>query len=143
MPDEINVNPKSESTSANAAPDNQAVSLGRTQLVNLCALGLGTSFFLPWANILGANISGFELQKAGDLQRLLWLIPIFCTITIFSGMTKRDQRNVAQLSGALPFIVGIYWYYKIGNDLFHILTYGALLSLLFGALLLVLPRAMK
>ena len=118
MPDEITIKPKSESMSATGT-ENQTVSLGRTQLVNLCALGLGVSFFLPWVNVLFGTISGFDLQKDGDEQRLLWLIPIFCAITIFAGFTKRSQQIAGQLTGALPFVVGIYWYCKIGNDLFH------------------------
>ena len=88
MADEITVKPKSEPSSANAAPGNQTVSLGRAQLVSLCALGLGVSFFLPWVQFFGGNVSGFDLQKLGDQQRLLWLIPIFCAITIFAGITK-------------------------------------------------------
>ena len=143
MPDEITIKPKSVSTPATAAPENQTVSLGRTQLINLCAAGLGVSFFLPWAQFLGGNISGFDLQKAGDGQRLLWLIPIFCAITIFAGVTKRSQKIAGQLTAALPFCVGIYWYSKIGSDLFHILTYGAFLSLAFGAMLDILPRKSK
>ena len=141
MPDEITVTPKSEP--APAATDNQTVSLGRVHLVSLCALGLGISFFLPWAQIFGASLSGFDLQKLGDEQRLLWLIPIFCAITIFAGITKRSQKIAGQLTGALPFVVGIYWYHKLGSDLFHILTYGAVLSLIFGAALFVLPRNAK
>lgn len=140
MADEITVKPKSESTPATAASENQNVSLGRTQLVNLCALCLGVSFFLPWVNILGGTVSGFDLQKLGDQQRLLWLIPIFCAITIFAGMTKRSQKIAGQLTGALPFAVGAYWYYKLGSDMFHILTFGAYLSLAFGAVLFILPR---
>ena len=35
MPDEITIKPKSESTPANAAPENQTITLGRAQLVNL------------------------------------------------------------------------------------------------------------
>jgi len=140
MPDEITIKPKSESSPANSGPENQIASLGRTQLVNLCAAGLGVSFFLPWANFLFSTLSGFDLQKDGGGQRLLWLIPIFCAITIFAGITKRNQQIAGQLTGALPFIVGIYWYHRIGSDLFHMLTYGAYLSLIFGAALFVLPR---
>lgn len=140
MADEITVKPKSEST---AAPENQTVTLGRTQLVNLCAVGLGVSFFLPWANFFGANISGFDLQKAGDEQRLLWIIPVFCAITIFAGVTKRGQQIAGQLSGVLPFVVGVYWYMKLGKDMFQILTFGAYLSLAFGLALLILARKSK
>ena len=143
MPDEITVKPKSDSAPVATTPENQTVSLNRTQLVNLCAVGLGVSFFLPWANFFGANISGFDLQKMGDEQRLLWLIPIFCAITIFAGLTKRSHKIAGQLTGALPFAVGIYWYTKLGSDLFHILTYGAFLSLAFGVALLILPRKSK
>ena len=140
MPDEINVRPKSEPA---AAPENQTVSLTRSQLTNLCAAGLGVSFFLPWANVLFGAISGFDLQKLGDEQKLLWAIPIFCAITIFAGVTNRSQKIVGQLTGALPYMVGLYWYSKIKDDLFHILTYGAFLSLAFGAALTILTRKTK
>jgi hypothetical protein len=143
MPDEITVTPKSESTPTNTTQENQTVSLGRTQLVNLCALGLGVSFFLPWTQIWGANVSGFDLQKLGDKQRLLWLIPICCAITIFAGLTKLPQRYARQITGTIPFCVGGYWYSKLGSDMFHILTYGAFLSLTFGAVLVFLPRNWK
>ena len=143
MPDEIHVRPKSESEPTATVPENQTVSLTRTQLTNLCATGLGVSFFLPWAQFFGGNISGFDLQKLGDEQKLLWAIPIFCVITIFAGVTNRSQKIVGQLTGALPYIVGLYWYSKIKDDLFHILTYGAFLSLIFGAALTILPRKGK
>jgi hypothetical protein len=143
MPDEITVKPKSESAPATPAPENQTVNLGRTQIVNLCALGLGISFFLPWANILGGNISGFDLQKAGDGQLLLWSIPIFCAITIIAGMTKRSQQIAGQLSGVLPFAVGVFWYMKLGQDMFQILAFGAYLSLACGLALLILARKSK
>ena len=141
MPDEITIKPKSESPAA--TPSHQAASLGQTQLVNLCALGLGVSFFLPWAQFWGANLSGFDLQKMGDEQRLLWLIPIFCVITILVGITKRSQKIVGEIAGVLPFLAGAYWYYKLHNDLFHILTFGAYLSLICGAALIFLSRKTK
>jgi hypothetical protein len=138
MPDEITVHTKSESVPA-SAPGNQSAFSVRTQLTNLCALGLGVSFFLPWANILIGSISGFDLQKAGDEQRLLWLIPILCVITIAVGLCKISQKIIGPLTGLLPFAVGVYWYCNLGNDMFQILFYGAYLSLLFGAGLFILP----
>jgi len=143
MADEITIKPKSESAPVAIAPENQTVSLTRTYLINLCAAVFGVSFFLPWAQIFGANLSGFDLQKLGDEQRLLWFIPIFCVITIVAGFAKASQHIAARLTGVLPFCVGAYWYYKIGSDLFHVLTYGAFLSLICGAALLILPRKTK
>ena len=141
MPDEITVTSKSESTAT--APDDHAISLGRTQLVNFCALGLGVSFFLPWAHVFLATPSGFDLQKLGDEQRLLWLIPISSAITIFAGITKRSQKIIGQFTGTLPFCVGAYWNNKLGSDLTHVLMYGAFLSLIFGTALLILSRKSK
>jgi len=145
MSDEITITKKSdsESTSPASAPGNQAVSVGRTELVSLCAAGLGVSFFLPWANVLFSTLSGFDLQKMGDEHRLLWAIPVFCVVTIIAGFAKQSQKHVAQIAGVLPYIVGVYWYMKLKDDFFHILTYGAFLSLAFGLALLILPRNQK
>lgn len=144
MPDEITVTPKSEPESTPATETaNQTISLGRAQLVNLCAVGLGISFFLPWANVLFGTLSGFDLQKLGNGYRLLWLIPIFCAITIFAGVTKRSQQIAARITGVLPFIALIYYFNKVGNDLMHMMTFGAYLTLGFGLALLVLPQKSK
>jgi hypothetical protein len=139
MPDDLTIKPKSETTT----PEDQKVSLSRTQLVNLCAAGLGVSFFLPWVQFLGSTPSGFDLQQMGDGQRLLWLIPICGAITIFAGVTKRPQHIAARVTGLLPFCALAYWYSQIGSDLTHMLDYGAFLSLGFGVALLILPQPCK
>lgn len=142
--DQVVVKSKSESneTSASSEQENQAVSVTRSHALILCAIGLGISFFLPWV-VLIRPISGFDLQKLGDQHLLLWLIPVFSVITIVAGITKRNQRLAGQLTAALPFCVGIYWYNKLGDGLQHILTYGAFLSLIFGAALAIISRKLK
>lgn len=145
MPDEIVIKPKSESEAAStgSAQQNQNLNLSRAQLINICALGLGISFFLPWAQIFGNNISGFDLQKLGDQQLLLWAIPIFSAITILAGLIKQGQHIVGQVAGVLPFFVGVFWYLKLGNDMFRILSFGAYLSLIFGLGLCILSQKSK
>jgi hypothetical protein len=141
--DKITVKPKSESTPVATGQENKTTRSVQTQLVTLCAVGLGVSFFLPWANFFGVSLSGFDLQKMGDEQRLLWLIPVFSAVTILAGIARRSQKVVAEIAGVLPFLAGAYWYYKLGHDLTHILSYGAFLSLAFGAALEVLSRKIK
>lgn len=143
MADEITIKRKSESTPASSVPETQTVSFGRPELIGLCAVGLGVSFFLPWANFFGSNLSGFDLQKLGDEQRLLWLIPTCCALTMVFGVKKISQRIIGEITCALPFLVGGYWYYKLGSDLFHILAYGAYLSLVFGAAMSILLKKVK
>jgi hypothetical protein len=142
--DQVVVKSKSESneTSSNSGEANQTIAITRSHALILCAAGLGISFFLPWV-VLIRPISGFDLQKLGEQHLLLWLIPIFSVITIIAGFTKRSQRLAGQLTAALPFCVGIYWYNKLGNDLQHILTYGAFLSLMFGGALSIVARKLK
>ena len=149
MADEITVKPKSEPASTTpttaANPEGVTISLGRRQIISICAAGLGVCFFLPWAYMWHTNVSGFDLQKINDQQKVLWLIPICCALTIFAGVTKRSQQIAGQLSGALPYLVAIYWYLRFNDKtaLFHIVTYGGALSLAFGAALLVLSRKAK
>jgi hypothetical protein len=83
------------------------------------------------------------LQKAGGGQLLLWSIPILCLITVFAGMTKRSQQIAGQSSGTLPFVFGVVWYMKLGQDMFQILAFGAYLSLAFGLALLILACKSK
>lgn len=145
MSDEITIRPQSESAStpASSTPKNSTTSSIGTQLTNLCAIGLGVCFFLPWAQVFLGNPSGFDLQKLGDEKRLLWLIPIFCVLTLIASANRRAHLAIAQLTGILPFCAGLYWYSKLGSDLFHILAYGGYLSLIFGAVMFFLPRNTK
>lgn len=143
MPDEITIKPKSDSESPSSPPAEQSVTLSRRHLMNLCAAGLGVSFFLPWANLLLATPSGYDLQNAGDQQRLLWAIPIFSLVTLLAGLAKQNQAGVARFTGLLPFLVGGYWLHQMGKDLLHVLAFGAYLSLLFGAGLLILAGKSK
>lgn len=145
MSDEITIRPQSESASTPASAgskDSTASSIG-TQLTNLCALGLGICFFLPWAHIFLGNPSGFDLQKLGDEKKLLWLIPIFSVLTLIASVNRRTHQVIAQLTGILPYCASLYWYSKLGSDLFHVIAYGGYLSLIFGAVMFFLPRNTK
>lgn len=112
-------------------------------MIGLCAIGLLASFFLPWTHILGQGISGYDLQKLGEKQRALWLIPAFSVFTIFAAKTKRCQKVIAQLSGALSFCVLAYWLNQLGSDLLRHLSFGAWLSLICGLALIILPHRLK
>jgi hypothetical protein len=114
-----------------------------SQAISVCAAGLLVSFFLPWTEFLGKSISGFDLQKLGGQQKLLWLIPIFSAITIVAGPIGKSQRIAAQVAGGLPFLVLIYWYQKLGENVFHILSGGAYASLFFGLVITILSVRKK
>jgi hypothetical protein len=141
MSEQVTVTPKPDANPN--TPENQNVSVGLSQLVSIAAAVLAISFFLPWVQFFGASLSGFDIQKLNDEQKLLWAIPVFSALTIFTGMSKRGQRTAAQLAGAIPFCVLIYWLKRMGSDLMHIISFGGYLTLISGAALLILPRRLK
>jgi hypothetical protein len=47
-----------------------AATLTKSQAISLCAIGIFICFFLPWAQVFGQNLSGFDLQKLGGNQKL-------------------------------------------------------------------------
>lgn len=145
MPDEMTVTPIPEPDPAPivSSAEKPAANPARVQLVNLCALGLGISFFLPWAHVFFATPSGYDLQQLGHGQLLLWLIPAGCVATIVAGFINMPRQIIGQLTGMTPFVVGLYWLCKLQDDFFPSLTYGAYLSLFFGATLFILIRKCK
>lgn len=140
MGDEITIKSDPASAATTPALESQTNSDSKRYSIGICALGLGVSFFLPWATIFGALISGFDLQKDGGGKLSLWLIPLLSAISVITILSKRSVSIVGPLTGMTPYLAAIYWYVKLGNDLFRVMTYGAYISLLCGACLIALSR---
>src|ERR1017187_5785024 len=87
---------KAPAESGTASQESRSATLTTSQAIILCAAGIFISFFLPWAQIFGGNVSGFDIQKISDEQKLLWFIPICCVITIIGGLTGCNQKIAAQ-----------------------------------------------
>jgi hypothetical protein len=144
MAEEIPTQPKADTQAAAVSGnENQSVSLNLSHAVNFCAAGLLVCFFLPWIDFFLGKPSGLDLAKEGGKLQILWGIPIFCVLTIFAGLTKRSQKTVAQMTGALPFIVLGVGINDQGKDLMHVLGIGAYAGLTLGLLMFILPRRLK
>lgn len=121
------------------APQPAAASLPSPATLGCAAMIL--FFFMPWAQLLGFSASGYDLQKLGSYGNLAWLIPVFSGITIVVGFYGKRQKELAQLTGALPLLGLVYALVKVGPDVFHVLAIGAYLTLITAvALLSVVPR---
>ncbi len=140
-------NPLHEQTqqvsSSTSHPEHQAVSLNRSHLVNICAIGLLICFFIPWINFFGLRPSGLDFAKQGGKGLLLWSIPIFCAITVFATVTKRSSKIISQLTGSLPFFVLAYGLHRESKDIIQVLGAGAWIGLVLGLALFILPRRLK
>jgi len=104
------------------------------------AIGLAICFFFPWLNAGLERPTGLFLAKMDERFWFLWVIPFFCVLTLYAGITKKNQREVAQLCGAIPYLILVYWLSNVGFDKAKILADGAYVSLALGLLLLLFPR---
>ncbi|MEQ2006790.1 MAG: hypothetical protein ABMA26_08325 [Limisphaerales bacterium] len=129
--------PQPQSSSPQNPP---AISIGKTQAANLCAVVVGVCFFLPWIQNIFLKLSGFEFQKLSDGGKVLWLMPIFCVITLYAGFVGKSQKIAGQLAGAAPFAILAYGLVNEGQKLIDVLAPGAWLGLVSGAALFLLVR---
>lgn len=112
---------------------------GRQTCIVLLSFLLAIAFFLPWINFLGKTVSGFELfQNGGEIEsRLLIIVPGMAIIALLTGIGKpAEARLVAIIAGIIPFVVFVFYWGKVGSDIFQILGIGAYLSLLLAILLI-------
>lgn len=156
MPDKLAIKPRTESTSTTTqtetAPttttpvEKQSAGPDLTPYLILCAAGLLASFFMPWVKILFGHPSGFDLQKLGDLHKLYWAIPAFSAVAIIAALTKKSQRAAAQIAGAVPYAILLYWMAKFESnyaELLKNLDYGAYVALICGGVLELVGRRVK
>ncbi|MFN7139408.1 MAG: hypothetical protein ACK4UN_08725 [Limisphaerales bacterium] len=141
-PVETKAQETSNTQASTVSRESVSVRLNLSQAINICAIGLGICFFLPWITIWGMGASGFEFAKQSGKALVLWSIPIFCAITIFATVTKRSPKIIGQLTGALPFFVLAYGLYH-EKELLKIVAFGGWISLILGLALFILPRRLK
>jgi hypothetical protein len=144
MPDETIIKTETQSSEIpTATPSGQSVSLNVSHVLGFCAIGLGICFFLPWFSILFVKPTGFDFAKEGGVYLLLWMLPIFCVLTFFAGVTKTSQKNAAIFTGILPFVILAIGCVNLGSDLLKALEIGAYAGLGLGLALIVLPLGLK
>jgi hypothetical protein len=144
MPDTSEQNAAAAGTTPTSPTIGQeSVSLSLHHLVSLCAAGLVVCFFMPWIKILFGRPSGLELAKQGEVWILLWAIPFMGVITVLAGIAKINVREVAQVTGALPFAALMGPVFQHGKEIFSLLDFGAYAGLGLGLALLILPHRLK
>ena len=112
-------------------------------LISIAAAAVFFSFFLPWVNILGANISGMDIQKNFSDYRLVWLVPVLAVITFLLNFAGQKTNLVRRLAGLCPFVILAYALSQMGSDLFRVVAVGGWLELIGGIALICIPNARK
>jgi hypothetical protein len=111
--------------------------------ISIAAAALCISFFMPWVNILGANVSGMDIQKNFSSYRLVWLVPVLALITLLLAIAGQNTNVIRRIAGICPFIILAYALSQMGSDLFQAVGAGGWLALIGGVALICIPNARK
>lgn len=116
--------------------------------VLLAAIGLLIAFFMPWFQLLGFNVSGYNLGSLGSYGNLVWAIPILAGATIWVSLTGRDNRTAGLLTGILPLAGILYGVARMTSEvggtpdqvlgiMMHLLSIGAYLTIMLSGVIVV------
>ena len=132
------------STTAQPAPETPGItSATQRNLITLSSAVVFFSFFLPWVNILGANIRGLDIQHNFSSYRLVWLLPGLAVATLLLNVCGQPTNLARRLAGLCPFVILAYALNLMGSDLLRIVAVGGWLALIGGVALVCIPNVRK
>jgi len=117
--------------------------------VLVCAFGLLAAFFMPWVQLLGASMSGYNLGQLGSYGNYAWVIPILAGATILLSFSGMNNRAIGAVSGIIPLAAVFYFLVRIAGEgggratqgvievAGHILSIGAWLTIIFSIAIII------
>ena len=108
---------------------------------SLAAAALLLAFFMPWiALIVGGR--GVDVMRT-ETYSFVVILPLLSAVLLVLSLLHRRVVWLRRVTGLVPFLILAYGLYHIGVDLFRGLMLGAWLSLIAGAVLLLLPNPVR
>jgi hypothetical protein len=138
-PEETVVSTTAQTTPTTAAYTPQIQRL----LISIAGAAIFFSFFLPWVNFLGANLSGLDIQKNFASYRLVWLVPTLALVTLVLNIGGLSTNLIRRIAGLCPFVILAYALNQMGSDLFQMVMIGGWLALIGGTALICIPNGRK
>ena len=100
------------------------------KLESVCAIAIVVAFFLPWAQLFGFSASGYGVTKLGSYANLLWLIPAAGLLALVLNLQASPHRTTGGvIAGLMPWLALVFAVADVGNNLFHLLSIGAYVTL--------------
>ncbi len=100
------------------------------------AIVILVSFFLPWTQLLGLGLSGYDLAKLGSYANWVWVVPLSACFLLYHCIAGNSVVRAQYFAGIAPWLGLLYGLVKVGENLFHILSIGAYLTLIAASALL-------
>ncbi len=91
----------------------QPVAPPPSRAVALCAIGMIAAFFMPWFQLLGASVSGYQLTQFGSYGNYAWIIPVLAGLTVILGASGTDNRVMGVITGLVPLAATAYAYFAM------------------------------
>ncbi len=117
--------------------------------VLVCAFGLLAAFFMPWIQLIGVGMSGYNLGQLGSYGNYAWVIPILAGATILLSFSGYNNRGVGAISGIVPLVAILYGLIRIAGEggdratqgvlevAGHILSIGAWLTIILSVAIII------
>lgn len=135
--------PRSEHTFE--SPGSPQPSMG----VLILASALLAAFFMPWLQVLGAGLSGYEIGRLGSYGNYAWIVPILAGFTITVSLARQNNRLLGAITGIAPLVVLLYAVTRVAGEAGprgfgqlldvagHVLSIGAYLTIICSLGLLI------
>lgn len=96
------------------------------------------SIFLPWGQLMGFGLSGWDVIQLGSFGSLAGLIPLAALMALtLSVSPSRDVRmKVNIIAGALPTLGLLTVIQQLSRDILHVVGIGVYVAILAGWTLL-------
>jgi hypothetical protein len=77
-----------------------------------CILG---AFFMPWFQLFGFAVSGYNLGRLGSYGNYAWIVPILSGVTVITSLSGFGNRGIGALTGIVPLGAMIYGILRLGS----------------------------
>lgn len=117
--------------------------------VLVCAFGLLAAFFMPWVQLFGVGIKGYNLGQLGSYGNYAWAIPILAGGVILLSFSEVNNRGVGIIAGIVPLGAIFYCLLRLAGEgggrvamsvldfAGHVLSIGAWLTIIFSVAIIV------
>jgi tetratricopeptide (TPR) repeat protein len=116
--------------------------------VVIYASGLFAAFFMPWVQLFGFGMSGYNLGQLGSYGNYSWIIPLLAGATILVSLLGANNRVLGAISGIVPLGALLYGVLRLSSGggaqvtrgvleiAQHVLSIGAYLTIIFSVALI-------